>query len=253
MPLPLLGAMLPAVAPGIGMLQGGALSALGTAAIWPILAQLAREGVGYLGDLRPVRYTDYYPNRELPPEYGGPQRNADAPAAAETQQTAVRTVQMPQTTASNAPAPQQARAVQTAAPVRRSAPTSATNTTAARTQPTVQVRSPAAVTPPPVSAGNPDWHDAGNSMPAQGYANEAMIARSAGASPDTSYADVRRQVAQQAQDYYNAKYDALTKMYGLAAGQPGSTGYNPDAAKAYYNEYGGGIGVFDALNALYGR
>ncbi len=58
---------------------------------------------------------------------------------------------------------------------------------ASKPKATPKKQAPAATSTPPKSVGNPDWHDAGNSIPAQNYVNAMPVQRSAGMSPDTSY------------------------------------------------------------------
>lgn len=137
-----------------------------------------------------------------------------------------------------------------------------------------------------------DAHDAGNSIPYQGYADVIPIQRSAGMSPDTPYAEANSIDAQSMADAqvaqeqaYADKYNALLQMYGIGQSQgvaqvpqavgdnadmgtryvdnnlmgaTGAGGYNPSAAQAYYNTYNPVQGmspdeVYQALASIYGR
>lgn len=59
------------------------------------------------------------------------------------------------------------------------------------------------------------------------------------------------------QDYYDNKWNSLTDMYGVK----GNTGFNPEAGKKHYRNFGAGgmfdteenSGIFDALMRLYGK
>ena len=114
-------------------------------------------------------------------------------------------------------------------------------------------QAPAATTPPPKSVGNPDWHDAGNSIPAQNYVNAMPVTRSAGMSPDTSYAEaaaisnaVQAEMDAANQAAFDNKYNQLLAMYGIAPGS-GAPKVNQDAAMQYYGDQA----VYDALARAY--
>ena len=59
------------------------------------------------------------------------------------------------------------------------------------------------------------------------------------------------------QEYYDNKWNSLTDMYGVK----GNTGFNPEAGKKHYRDFGAGgmfdndnnSGIFDALMRLYNR
>ena len=111
----------------------------------------------------------------------------------------------------------------------------------------------AATTAPPKSVGNPDWHDAGNSIPAQNYVNAMPVTRSAGMSPDTSYAEaaaisnaVQAEMDAANQAAFDNKYNQLLAMYGIAPGS-GAPRVNQDAAMQYYGDQA----VYDALARAY--
>ena len=114
-------------------------------------------------------------------------------------------------------------------------------------------QAPAATTPPPKSVGNPDWHDAGNSMQAQNYVNAMPVQRSAGMSPDTSYDEaaaisnaVQAEMDAANQAAFDNKYNQLLAMYGIAPGS-GAPKVNQDAAMQYYGDQA----VYDALARAY--
>lgn len=111
----------------------------------------------------------------------------------------------------------------------------------------------AMTTTPPKSVGNPDWHDAGNSIPAQNYVNAMPVTRSAGMSPDTSYAEaaaisnaVQAEMDAANQAAFDNKYNQLLAMYGIAPGS-GAPKVNQDAAMQYYGDQA----VYDALARAY--
>lgn len=83
-----------------------------------------------------------------------------------------------------------------------------------------------------------------------------FMTRQAGMSPDTPYSTVNAQVAQQAAQQSQDKYNALLAMYGLNAGGDGQ--FNQQAAQDYYQEFpvpGGGMTpeTVAALMNMYGR
>lgn len=111
----------------------------------------------------------------------------------------------------------------------------------------------ATTTTPPKSVGNPDWHDAGNSMPAQNYVNAMPVTRSAGMSPDTSYAEaaaisnaVQAEMDAANQAAFDNKYNQLLAMYGIAPGS-GAPKVNQEAAQQYYQD----PSVYEALASVY--
>lgn len=114
-------------------------------------------------------------------------------------------------------------------------------------------QAPAATTTPPKSVGNPDWHDAGNSIQAQNYVNAMPVQRSAGMSPDTSYDEaaaisnaVQAEMDAANQAAFDNKYNQLLAMYGIAPGS-GAPKVNQDAAMQYYGDQA----VYDALARAY--
>lgn len=111
----------------------------------------------------------------------------------------------------------------------------------------------AATTAPPKSVGNPDWHDAGNSIQAQNYVNAMPVQRSAGMSPDTSYDEavaisnaVQAEMDAANQAAFDNKYNQLLAMYGIAPGS-GAPKVNQDAVMQYYGDQA----VYDALARAY--
>lgn len=253
MPLPI------AVAPLVTSLAGAYLTT-------PFARGLLNDAMYYAGKLKPAvdgfsakRQSDaaFASNRNLnttpAPSVSNPtpQRKSDWHDAGNINPSSQQAAQTddfvdPATITPSTPTPYQQ--------ITGTAPTPKPAASRPKAAPKKQVQSAqATTTTPPKSVGNPDWHDAGNSMPAQNYVNAMPVQRSAGMSPDTSYDEaaaisnaVQAEMDAANQAAFDNKYNQLLAMYGIAPGS-GAPKVNQDAAMQYYGDQA----VYDALARAY--
>lgn len=243
----------PLIAPAIG-LGAKTLAAMGGAyAATPMVSQLLSEIPGVLSKI-PGTLNSFRPSQQVGTKLA--QRNQGATntsTQASTPQpqsgkpaTADVDFVDPATITPSTPTPYQQ--------ITGTAPASKPASSKPKSAPKKQAQqAPAATTTPPKSVGNPDWHDAGNSMQAQNYVNAMPVQRSAGMSPDTSYDEataisnaVQAEIDAANQAAFDNKYNQLLAMYGVAPGS-GAPKVNQDAAMQYYGDQA----VYDALARAY--